>query len=165
MSQNLALVENQSIHTDFESVQASINWCTPSFMGFSLCVNASASGGIVTLQLVLNSPFGSYSKTFNFNSNVCFDWNLPIKLGPSVQVCITNLQTSPNTSFTLSLALCITLPIVGKKCVKWTHTFNLPFMAPQLLTAESVKPEDLVTLYTLMAHSASEEAAASCNCH
>lgn len=165
MSQNLVLVENQGVYIDYESVQASINWCTPSFMGFSICVDASAAGGIVTLKLTLNSPFGSYTKTFNFNSNVCFDWKLPIKLGPSIEICITNLRTSPNVSFTLSLALCLTLPIVGKKCVKWTHTFNLPFMSEQLLSAENAKPEDLTTLYVLLAHSAGEGADAPCNCH
>lgn len=165
MSQNLALVTNQSVYTDYESVQASLNWCTPSFMGFSICANASASGGIVTLQLVLNTPFGSYSKTFNFNSNVCFDWNLPIKFGPSVQVCVTNLQTSPNVSFTLSLALCITLPFIGKKCVKWSHTFNLPFMNEQMQSGENANAEDLTSLYVLLAHSAGEAADASCNCH
>lgn len=164
MNPNAVLVQNNAVYTDYESVMPAAPWCTPSFMGFSICANASASGGMVTLQLTLNTPFGSYSKTFNFNSNVCFEWGLPIRLGPSVKVCITNLSTSPNVRFTLGLELCITLPIIGKKCVKWSHEFVLPFLAQGQLGAASVSAEDLSTLYLLMAHSIGEDKA-DCNCH
>lgn len=165
MNPNAVLVQNNSVYSDYESALPAVNWCTPSFMGFNICVNASASGGVVTLQLTLNTPFGSYSKTFNFNSNVCFEWGLPIRLGPSVKVCVTNLSTSPNVSFTLSLELCITLPIIGKKCVKWSHDFRLPFAAQHQLGAANVSAEDMSTLFLLMAHNAGDDAGSQCNCH
>lgn len=165
MNSNITFVQNQGTYNDFETVMPSATWCTPSFMGFSICANASASGGMVTLQLTLNTPFGTYSKTFNFNSNVCFEWGLPIRLGPSVEVCITNLNTSPNVSFTLSLKLCISLPIIGRKCAGWSHTFNLPFASHNALGAANVSSDDLATLCLLLAHSAGEEGKAPCNCH
>ncbi|WP_118973829.1 hypothetical protein [Taibaiella koreensis] len=164
MNQNLTLAQNGSVHTDYESVLSSVNWCTPNLMGFSLCVNASASGGIVILQLNLQSPFGSYSKTFNINSNACFNWNLPIKLGPSIEICVSNLTTGPRVSFSLRVGLCLTLPLIGKKCATWSHDFVLPFMNESMLRSEHVSSEDLAALYVLLAHNAAADTPV-CNCH
>lgn len=164
MNQNLSLVSNGSTYTDYETVLAAINWCTPSFMGFTVCANASASGGIITLALQLNTPFGSYSKTFQINSNTCFSWSLPIKLGPSIDVCVSNLSTSPNVRFQLRLNVCLTLPIIGKKCAGFDHYFSLPYMEQQNLMGSAPSQEDLTTLLHLLAHNAGNEAQQSCNC-
>jgi hypothetical protein len=164
MNQNIVLAQNGATYSDYESIVPYMNWCTPSLLGFSICVNASASGGIITLQLTLKTPAGSYSKTFNIDSNKCFTWELPIPFGPSVKICISNLTTSPRVSFTLSLSLCIKIPIVGTKCATWTHDFVLPFMNETMLRSSNVSSEDLAALVVLLANDASDDQK-TCNCH
>lgn len=167
MNQNIILAQNQGVYSDYESVMPTASWCTPSLLGFSVCVDASASGGVVTLKLTLRTPAGSYSKTFQFNSNVCFDWNLPIPLSPGVGICISDLTTSPRVSFTLTLKLCISVPIVGRKCISWSHRFELPFASNQMYGAANthISPDDLAALAQLFAHALDEKSSNECNCH
>lgn len=165
MNQNLALVQEGSLHTDFESVLTAVNWCTPSLIGVNMCVSASAAGGIVVLNLVFNTPFGSYAKSFNVNANTCFTWTIPVSISPSAQICVSNLNTSgPNISFTLSVNLCITIPIIGRKCVNFSNNFNIPGFQQPMLRGGNVSSEDLSTLFLLLAHEAGAEGK-QCNCH
>lgn len=165
MSQNLALVQNGSVHTDYESVLTAVNWCTPALMGFSVCVNASAAGGMVILQLTLNSPMGSFTKTFNVNTNTCFSWNLPLgAVSPSVEICVANLNIGANISFALQINLCLNLPFIGRKCAGFSHNFNLPALQQPMLRASNPSQEDLSTLLLLLTHSIADQDK-SCNCH
>lgn len=166
MNQNIILAQNNGVYSDYEAVMPNVSWCTPTFLGFGVCVDASASGGVVNLTLTLRTPAGNYSKTFQFNSNVCFDWNLPIPMSPGVGICITNLSTSPRVSFTLTLKLCVSVPIIGRKCVSWSHNFVLPFASGQMLGANThVSPDDLAALAQLLAHTLDEKSSGECNCH
>jgi hypothetical protein len=104
---------------------AAVQWCTPSFLGSSACVSASAVKGQVTITISLNTPFGSVSKSFHFNTNVSFTWQPFGKF--KITVSVTNLSDKDGVfSFDLGLNPCVDVPFLGWKCFNYSHHFVVP---------------------------------------
>jgi hypothetical protein len=115
--------ENQVI-TGFDAI-APVQFCTPSFLGCRVCIGANIVGGFVTLSISANTPFGGVSKSFKITNNISFTWN-PFGLF-KVEIKVTNFKkTSGKISFTISVKVCIKVPIFGWKCASYSHTFSIP---------------------------------------
>ena len=124
MSAKVSNVKNDALIKGFDSVAAA-QWCSPSFLGCSVCVSASAVKGQVTITLSLNTPFGNVSKSFNFDTNVSFTWQPFGRF--KITVSISNLNESNGVfSFDLSINPCVDVPILGWKCFNFSHHFVVP---------------------------------------
>jgi len=119
-------VENGAVYEGYDYLSAS-EWCTPSFLGCSMCVAASAVKGQVTVTLGLKTPFGNVSKSFSFNSNVSYTWQPFSKF--KITVSITNFNEAGGVfSFDLGLNPCVDVPFLGWKCFNYSHTFSVPLL-------------------------------------
>jgi hypothetical protein len=115
--------ENQVI-TGFDSL-APAQFCTPSFLGCRLCIGANVVSGGVALSVSANTPFGSVSKSFKISGNISFTWN-PFGLF-KVEFKVSNWRkTSSSIRFTISVKVCIKVPILGWKCKSFSNTFSIP---------------------------------------
>lgn len=122
----IATVENDAVYEGYDNSTA-IQWCSPTFLGCSVCVGASAVKGLVTITLGLNTPFGNVSKNFSFNSNVNYTWQPFSKF--KISVSITNFNEAGGVfSFDLGLNPCIDIPYLGWKCTNFSHHFNVPLV-------------------------------------
>lgn len=135
--------ENQII-TGFDSFIPN-QFCTPSFLGCKLCIGANVIGGFLTLTFQASTPFGGMSKSFKITNNISFTWN-PVGLF-KVEVKITNFRKVGNKfSFSISVKICIKVPILGWKCKTFSHTFSVPTVLPQaqqsLLAASATDDDD-----------------------
>ena len=158
MTNKIQLVKDNEVYTGFDD-SSLVSYCTPRFMGFSICVDASASAGIVTITIKLNTPAGSYSKSFSFDSNTCFAWQ-PIPLA-KLEVCIADFDTSSGEiSFDLSIKLCVKVPILGWKCISYSHKFTVPIPGEN----EYARLEDLSDEHFALAMLLAEKTEQSCNC-
>ena len=120
----LANVEEGAVYEGYDNLFAS-EWCTPSFLGCSVCVAASAVKGQVTLTIGLKTPFGNVSKSFSFNTNVSYTWQPFSRF--KITVSITNFNEAGGVfSFDLGLNPCIDVPFVGWKCFNYSHHFSVP---------------------------------------
>lgn len=149
-------VENNAVYQGFD--KRSIKRCTPSVVGFRACAELVANGdGNVTLILTAESPLGNFSKTFSFNSNVDFEFN-PIP-AISIHVSVQKFRTGSDTiSFELGLAACITLPLIGKKCIRVKFDIELPVLVASATNYEELSSGDIALL--LLAARENE-----CHCH
>ena len=117
-------VEVDKTYDGYDSV-AAIEWCSPSFLGFQICISASADNGEVVLTVTLKTPIGNYSKQFSFSADVSFTWQ-PIAQA-KVTLSVTGFTESDGViSFTLGLKPCIDVPILGWKCYSFSNKFNIP---------------------------------------
>ena len=117
-------VENDAVYEGYDSVTAA-EWCTPSFLGCSVCVGASAVKGQVSVSIGLKTPFGNVSKTFSFNANVSYTWQPFSKF--KITVSITNFNEADGVfSFDLGLNPCVDVPFMGWKCYNYSHHFVVP---------------------------------------
>jgi hypothetical protein len=119
-------VENGAVYEGYDSLAAS-EWCTPSFLGCSMCVSASAVKGQVTITLGLKTPFGNVNKSFSFNTNTSFTWQPFSKFKITVSIANFN-EASGVFSFDLGLNPCIDVPFLGWKCFNYNHTFSVPLL-------------------------------------
>lgn len=153
-------VENGAVYNEFDYATAA-QWCTPSVLGCSACIGASAQGGIVTLTITFNTPFGNWTKSFQFDTNTSFTWQ-PI---PRVKlvIAIANLTEANNTvSFDLSGQICVDVPFIGWKCVGLSHHFDIPLpFAADALQASKLDDNQFAALLALHASGAMN----SCNCN
>lgn len=164
----LAEVVNDQVYTDYDSL-ATIQFCTPSFVGCKVCVSVNSQSNYIALTLQGITPFGSYSKVFNINNNVCFTWQ-PLGLF-KVEVCIKQFQKIGKTfSFSISLKGCLKVPIWGWKCLSYSKSLSVP--APFNEThagffgsdTDEIDEKDFGTFLALYALAADNEKA-DCNCH
>lgn len=119
-------VENGAVYEGYDSLAAS-EWCTPSFLGCSMCISASAVKGQVTITLGLKTPFGNVTKSFSFNTNTSFTWQPFSKF--KITVSITNFNEASGVfSFDLGLNPCVDVPFLGWKCFNYSHTFSVPLL-------------------------------------
>jgi len=122
----IAIVENGAVYEGYDSINA-IQWCSPSFLGCSVCVSASAVKGMVTISVGFNTPFGNVSKTFNFNSNVSYTWQPLSRF--KLTISITNFNEAGGVfSFDLAANPCVEVPIMGWKCFMFSHHFEVPLV-------------------------------------
>lgn len=122
----IATVENDAVYEGYDNSTA-VQWYSPTFLGCSVCVGASAVKGLVTITLGLNTPFGNVSKNFSFNSNVNYSWQPFSKF--KISVSITNFNEAGGVfSFDLGLNPCIDIPFLGWKCTNFSHHFNVPLV-------------------------------------
>ena len=122
----IATVENGAVYEGYDNSTAA-EWCSPSFLGCSMCVGASAVKGIVTISVGLKTPFGNVSKSFNFNSDVSYTWQPFGKF--KITISITNFNEAGGVfSFDLGLNPCVDLPIIGWKCFMFSHHFDVPLV-------------------------------------
>lgn len=124
----IATVENGAVYEGYDNLTAA-EWCSPSFLGCSVCVGASAVKGLVTITLGLKTPFGNVSKSFSFNSNVSYTWQPFGKF--KITISITNFNEAGGVfSFDLGLNPCVDIPVLGWKCFTFSHHFDIPLVLP-----------------------------------
>ncbi|PWB25439.1 hypothetical protein [Flavobacterium sp. HTF] len=153
-------VENGAVYEGYDSLAAS-EWCTPSFLGCSACISASAVKGQVTITIGLKTPFGSVSKSFSFNTNTSFTWQPFSKF--KITVSITNFNEAGGVfSFDLGLNPCIDVPFLGWKCFNYSHTFTVPLLLAGIQS--DIDDSQFVSLLTLHA-SGSLNAPCQCDDH
>lgn len=122
----IATVENGAVYEGYDYSTAA-EWCSPSFLGCSVCVGASAVKGLVTISMSLKTPFGNVSKSFSFNSDVSYTWQPFGKF--KITISITNFNEADGVfSFDLGVNPCIDIPILGWKCFMYNHHFNVPLL-------------------------------------
>lgn len=165
-TQEITEVANDQVYTGFDSM-ATIQYCTPSFLGCKVCLGANTSGSSVTLSVSVSTPFGSYTKSFKFSSNVCFTYQ-PVSLF-KVELCIKNFKKVGHTiSFDVSVKGCLKVPIFGWKCSSYSHHFSVPTPfsdshASLLSDSDDINEKDYTTFLALYALATQEQA--ECNCH
>ncbi|MBP1224423.1 hypothetical protein [Flavobacterium sp. 1355] len=153
-------VENGAVYEGYDSLAAS-EWCTPSFLGCSACISASAVKGQVTITIGLKTPFGSVNKSFSFNTNTSFTWQPFSKF--KIAVSITNFNEASGVfSFDLGLNPCIDVPFLGWKCFNYSHTFTVPLLLAGI--ESDIDDSQFVSLLTLHA-SGSLNAPCQCDDH
>lgn len=168
MSKTVELAEaaNNQVYTGFDSM-ATIQFCTPAFVGCKVCIGANTVGSSVTLSLSVSTPFGSYTKAFKINSNVCFTYQ-PVSLF-KVDICVKNFKKIGHTfSFDVSAKGCLKVPIFGWKCYSYSYHFSVPTPfseshASLLSDGEDINEKDYGTYLALYALATQEQA--ECNCH
>lgn len=141
----ITTVKSNAVYEGFD-VQ-SVRRCTPSVAGFRVCAEVSANGDrSVTLRLTAETPFGNYSKSFTFNSDIDFVFN-PIPR-VSIEISIRNFKVTNNTlSFSLKLEGCIDFPWpIGKKCVGKTFSITLPMPILAAKNIDELSSGDLALL-------------------
>ncbi|PKH52684.1 hypothetical protein CXF68_19185 [Tenacibaculum sp. Bg11-29] len=139
------LVQNGELIQGYDTVHAA-EWCSPSFLKSKVCTRASAEHGEVTLEASLKTPFGSYTKSFTFDSNVSFIWQPFSKL--KVTFTITNLSIDDDqVSFDISAKISIKVPFLGWKSKTFTHHFEFG----TLLHSEVLNSIDEATFASLLA--------------
>lgn len=122
----IAIVENGAVYEGYDNINA-IDWCSPSFLGCSACVTASAVKGTVTIIVGLRTPFGNVSKTFNLNADVSYTWQPLAKF--KITINITNFNEAGGVfSFDMGLNPCVELPLLGWKCFVFNHHFDVPLL-------------------------------------
>ena len=119
-------VENGAVITGYDSLAAS-EWCTPSFLGCSMCISASAVKGQVTITIALKTPFGNVSKSFSFNTNTSFTWQPFSKFKTTVSIANFN-EAGGVFTFDLGVNPCVDVPFLGWKCFNFSHTFTVPLL-------------------------------------
>ena len=154
-------VKEGAVYTEYDYADAA-QWCTPSVMGVSACIGASAEGGIVTLNITLKSPFGNWTKSFQIDTNTSFTWQPVSRV--KIVISITNLNDSGGTvSFDLGGQVCVDVPFFGWKCVGLSHHFSIPLpFAADALKANSLDENQFAAILALHA---SESSGNSCNCN
>ncbi|QSB25210.1 hypothetical protein [Flavobacterium sp. CLA17] len=151
-------VENGAVYEGYDSLAAS-EWCTPSFLGCSMCISASAIKGQVTITLGLKTPFGNVTKSFSFNTNTSFTWQPFSKF--KITVSITNFNEASGVfSFDLGLNPCVDVPFLGWKCFNYSHTFSVPLLLAGIQS--EIDDSQFTSLLTLHA-SGSLNAACQCD--
>ncbi|RZJ53726.1 MAG: hypothetical protein EOO44_07530 [Flavobacterium sp.] len=150
-------VEDGAVYQGYDSLAAS-EWCTPSFLGCSACISASAVKGQVTITIGLKTPFGNVNKSFSFNTNTSFTWQPFSKF--KITVSITNFNEASGVfSFDLGLNPCIDVPFLGWKCFNYSHTFTVPLLLAGI--ENEIDDSQFVSLLTLHASGSLNE---PCHC-
>ncbi|MEO1260890.1 MAG: hypothetical protein AAFZ15_18975 [Bacteroidota bacterium] len=118
------MVKHGQTYTDYDNL-ALVEWCTPKYFGFQVCFSVTVEGKMVILTVTIKTPFGNYSKSFKFNSDLSWTWQ-PIGRA-KVVISIGNFQDNgASISFDLTVKLCVKIPILGWKCISYTHHFVIP---------------------------------------
>ncbi len=151
----ITTVKSNTVYEGFD-IQ-SVRKCTPRVVGFRVCAEITANGdGSVVLRLIAETPFGNFSKSFSFNADIDFEFRPVPRV--VIKVSIRNFKVEKQViSFDLKLQGCITLPIIGEKCVSKTFAIRLPLPGLAAKNMEELSSGDLAML--LLA--AQNEA---CNC-
>lgn len=151
----ITTVKSNEVYEGFDL--QSVRKCTPRVLGFRVCAEVSANGdGSVTITIIAETPFGNFSKSFKFNSDVDFEFN-PIPR-VSIKISIRDFKVTKQViSFTLKLEGCIDLPFVGEKCVSKTFNISIPMPGLAAKSMDELSSGDMAML--LLA--AQDEA---CNC-
>lgn len=122
----IAIVENGAVYEGYDNINA-VDWCSPSFLGCSACVTASAVKGTVTIIVGLRTPFGNVSKTFNLNADVSYTWQPLSKF--KITINITNFNEAGGVfSFDMGLNPCVDIPLLGWKCFVFNQHFDVPLL-------------------------------------
>lgn len=120
----IANLEDGAIIEGYDSVTGA-EWCSPTFLGCSVCVAASATNGQVSLTIGLKTPFGNVSKTFSFNANISYTWQPLSRF--KITVSITNFNEANGVfSFDMGINPCVDIPVMGWKCFNYSHKFVIP---------------------------------------
>ena len=131
-------------YTEYDSV-TSTQFCSPTYMGFGVCVGATAENGYLVLQLIGKTPIGNYTKSFKITKDISFEWS-PISRF-KISVAITNFKNSGGYfSFDFKGKVCGKIPFLGWKCASYTHHFSLPDSQSKL---EEISDQELAVLIAL----------------
>ena len=162
---NALVVKEGQIVTDYD-ISASAEWCTPSILGCKACISVSADGkNSVLITIKLQSPVGSWSKTFKVSDNICFSFQ-PVGVA-KIDVCISKFKVDKTEiCFTFGGKVCFKVPFLGWKCTpELGHEFCIPLPGSEmhgLLSGKSLKEENLGMLL-LLNNALQNDKAVSCN--
>lgn len=116
---------NDSAHYEGYDSLTSVQWCTPTYLGFGACIGATAKDGYLILKVTGVTPIGRYSKSFKITKDVSFSWSPISRI--KISLDIKNFKDEGGYfSFDLSAKICGKIPYFGWKCAGYSHHFSIP---------------------------------------
>jgi len=161
---NALLVTDGQIVTGFDNY-ATETWCTGTHGGFQACVSVVPIDKSVKLTITIKTPVGSYSKSFVFSKDICFEFN-PVKIA-GIKVCISDFKLEDKQiCFSFGGTLCVGIGPFKKCLPQFKKQFCVPLPGHDLntLLEKSTDDQALINLLLFQLALDGTESHASCNC-